>query len=79
MLNVYFTAGYPALNDTLTVLKALQDAGADMVELGMPYSDPLADGPVIQFSSAKALANGMTILKLFDQLKNFSPSHLSLI
>jgi len=71
VLNVYFTAGYPALNDTLTVLKALQDADADMVELGMPYSDPLADGPVIQFSSAKALANGMTILKLFDQLKNF--------
>ncbi len=71
VLNVYFTAGYPALNDTLPVLKALQDAGADMVELGMPYSDPLADGPVIQSSSAKALANGMTIHKLFDQLKNF--------
>lgn len=71
VLNVYFTAGYPAINDTLPVLKALQDAGADMVELGMPYSDPLADGPVIQSSSAKALANGMTILKLFDQLKNF--------
>ncbi|HXB29465.1 MAG TPA: tryptophan synthase subunit alpha [Puia sp.] len=71
VLNVYFTAGYPALNDTLPILKALQDAGADMVELGMPYSDPLADGPVIQSSSARALANGMTILKLFDQLKNF--------
>jgi tryptophan synthase alpha chain len=71
VLNVYFTAGYPALNDTLPVLKALQDAGADMIELGMPYSDPLADGPVIQSSSAKALANGMTIHKLFDQLKNF--------
>ena len=71
MLNVYFTAGYPALNDTLPVMKALQDAGADMVELGMPYSDPLADGPVIQSSSTKALANGMTIHKLFDQLKNF--------
>src|ERR1700690_813130 len=71
VLNVYFTAGFPALNDTLSVMKALQDAGADMVELGMPYSDPLADGPVIQSSSARALANGMTILKLFDQLKNF--------
>jgi tryptophan synthase alpha chain len=71
VLNVYFTAGYPALNDTLPVMKALQDAGADMVELGMPYSDPLADGPVIQSSSTKALANGMTIHKLFDQLKNF--------
>jgi tryptophan synthase alpha chain len=71
VLNVYFTAGYPALNDTLPVMKALQDAGADMVELGMPYSDPLADGPVIQSSSAKALLNGMTIHKLFEQLKNF--------
>ncbi len=71
VLNVYFTAGYPALNDTVPILKALQDAGADMVELGMPYSDPLADGPVIQSSSARALANGMTIIKLFDQLKNF--------
>ena len=71
ILNVYFTAGYPALNDTLQVMKALQDANADMIELGMPYSDPLADGPVIQSSSTKALANGMTIHKLFDQLKNF--------
>jgi len=71
VLNVYFTAGFPALNDTLPVMKALQDAGADMVELGMPYSDPLADGPVIQSSSARALANGMTIHKLFEQLKNF--------
>jgi tryptophan synthase alpha chain len=71
ILNVYFTAGYPALNDTLQVMKALQDADADMIELGMPYSDPLADGPVIQSSSTKALANGMTIHKLFYQLKNF--------
>jgi tryptophan synthase alpha chain len=71
ILNVYFTSGYPALNDTLRVMKALQDAEADMIELGMPYSDPLADGPVIQSSSTKALANGMTIYKLFDQLKNF--------
>ncbi len=71
VLNVYFTAGFPDLDITVPVLKALQEAGADMVELGMPYSDPLADGPVIQSSSARALANGMTILKLFDQLKNF--------
>jgi tryptophan synthase alpha chain len=71
ILNVYFTAGYPALNDTMQVMKALQDADADMIELGMPYSDPLADGPVIQSSSTKALASGMTIHKLFDQLKNF--------
>lgn len=71
VLNIYFTAGFPALNDTLLIAKALQDAGADMVEIGMPYSDPLADGPVIQSSSTKALANGMTIRKLFDQLKDF--------
>jgi tryptophan synthase alpha chain len=71
VLNVYCTAGFPALNDTVPVLKALQDAGADMVELGMPYSDPLADGPVIQASSSRALANGMTISRLFEQLKNF--------
>ncbi|HCL82594.1 MAG TPA: tryptophan synthase subunit alpha [Chitinophagaceae bacterium] len=71
ILNVYFTAGFPALENTLPVMKSLQDAGADMIELGMPYSDPLADGPVIQSSSAVALANGMTIRKLFEQLKNF--------
>ncbi len=71
ILNVYFTAGFPALNNTMIILKSLQDAGADVIELGMPYSDPLADGPVIQSSSAIALANGMTIRKLFEQLKNF--------
>ena len=60
VLNVYFTAGYPALNDTLTVMRSLASAGADLIEIGMPYSDPLADGPVIQDSSSKALANGMT-------------------
>ncbi|MBS1599166.1 MAG: tryptophan synthase subunit alpha [Bacteroidetes bacterium] len=71
ILNVYCTAGYPELNSTIKVMKALQDNGADMIELGMPYSDPLADGPVIQASGSKALANGMTIMKLFDQLKDF--------
>jgi tryptophan synthase alpha chain len=71
VLNVYCTAGYPELNSTLTVMKALQSNGADIVELGMPYSDPLADGPVIQASSTKALANGMTIAALFEQLKGF--------
>jgi len=70
LLNVYCTAGYPALDSTLPVLKALQANGADMIELGMPYSDPLADGPVIQTSSSQALANGMTITKLFEQLKD---------
>ena len=71
ILNVYCTAGYPQLNSTLVVLKSLQDNGADIIELGMPYSDPLADGPVIQESSSIALANGMTINKIFEQLKDF--------
>jgi tryptophan synthase alpha chain len=70
ILSVYCTAGFPKLDDTISVLKALQESGADMIELGMPYSDPLADGPVIQHSSSIALANGMTIKKLFEQLKD---------
>ncbi|MFI5133705.1 MAG: tryptophan synthase subunit alpha [Chitinophagales bacterium] len=71
ILNVYCTAGYPHLNSTIEVMKALQENGADMIELGIPYSDPLADGPVIQHSSSIALTNGMTIKKLFEQLKGF--------
>ncbi|HUS00624.1 MAG TPA: tryptophan synthase subunit alpha [Chitinophagaceae bacterium] len=70
ILNVYCTAGFPGLEDTLPVLHSLQKHGADMVEIGMPYSDPLADGPVIQQSSMIALQNGMTIQKLFEQLKD---------
>lgn len=70
VLNVYCTAGYPQLDSTLQVVKALQDNGADLVELGMPYSDPLADGPIIQASSTVALANGMTMAILFEQLKD---------
>lgn len=69
VLNVYCTAGYPQLDSTLEVIAALQQNGADLVELGMPYSDPLADGPVIQSSGAQALTNGMTIAVLFEQLK----------
>ncbi|MGE5520078.1 MAG: tryptophan synthase subunit alpha [Candidatus Dadabacteria bacterium] len=71
ILNVYCTAGYPEFDSTITVMNALQDNGADIIELGMPYSDPLADGPVIQASSTVALSNGMTISRLFEQLKNF--------
>ena len=74
ILNIYFTAGYPNLMDTVPLMKALQDAGADIIELGMPYSDPLADGPVIQQSSMVALANGMTIRELMAQLKDFRSS-----
>lgn len=70
VLNVYFTAGFPALNDTLPIMHSLAVAGADLIEIGMPYSDPLADGEVIQQSSSKALENGMTISLLFDQLKS---------
>lgn len=69
VLNVYCTAGFPQLHSTIEVMKALQDNGADIIELGMPYSDPLADGPVIQHSSSVALANGMTIRILFEQLQ----------
>ena len=80
VLNVYCTAGYPQLNCTVEVIKALQDNGADMVEIGMPYSDPLADGPVIQNSSTIALENGMTIATLFSQLKNVRETiHVPLI
>ena len=71
ILNVYCTAGFPHADSTLVVMKALQNAGADIIELGMPYSDPLADGPVIQHSSGVALQNGMTIAKLFTDLKEF--------
>lgn len=79
-MNVYCTAGYPALSDTLPVMKALQAAGADLIELGMPYSDPLADGPVIQASGAKALHNGMTIATLFEQLEGFREAiHLPVV
>src|SRR5215470_19562178 len=74
ILNVYFTAGFPHLQDTMEILRSLQENGADIIELGMPYSDPLADGPVIQHSSTVALQNGMTIKKLFEQLKNFRSS-----
>src|SRR5512138_1013597 len=70
ILNVYCTAGYPNLDSTIDVMKALQENGADIIELGMPYSDPLADGPVIQHSNSIALANGISIKKMFEQLKD---------
>lgn len=70
ILSVYFTAGYPQRDDTVSILKSLEDHGADMAEIGMPFSDPLADGPVIQESSQQALKNGMSLQVLFDQLKD---------
>lgn len=69
VLNVYCTAGYPYLNSMPEVLASLQNNGADLIEIGMPYSDPLADGPVIQQSNMTALDNGMSIPVLFEQLK----------
>ncbi len=68
ILSVYLTAGFPGLNDTPALLRALQDNGCDMVEIGIPFSDPLADGPVIQQSSHQALENGMNLKLLFSQL-----------
>ena len=70
ILSIYFTAGHPTLLSTVDILTELEGSGTDMIEIGMPFSDPLADGPVIQDSSAKALKNGMTIKGLFDQLTN---------
>ncbi len=69
ILSVYLTAGYPSLNDTVPLCEMLQTAGADMIEIGFPFSDPLADGPVIQASSEAALKNGMTLSTLFKQIR----------
>jgi len=74
ILSVYFTAGYPALNDTVTVIQALEKEGVDLIEIGVPFSDPMADGPVIQASGAKALQNGMSVKTLFTQLSGIRPS-----
>jgi tryptophan synthase alpha chain len=71
VLNVYCTAGFPEFESTISIMRTLEQNGVDIIELGMPYSDPLADGPVIQASGNKALQNGMTIGKLFEQLQDF--------
>lgn len=78
ILSVYFTAGYPGLNDTTRVLKAMQEKGIDMVEVGIPFSDPMADGPVIQEASTVALRNGMSLRLLFEQLKNIRPDGITI-
>lgn len=69
LLSIYFTAGYPSLDSTIEIAEALEKSGADFLEIGFPYSDPVADGPVIQHSSEEALKNGMTLHKLFEQLR----------
>ena len=74
VLSVYSTAGFPRLDSTLAVMRALQANGADLIELGMPYSDPLADGPVIQASGTRALENGMSLAVLLEQLKDMRAS-----
>lgn len=68
LLNIYFTAGYPELQHTAEIIKALAEAGVDLIEIGMPYSDPMADGPTIQESGMQALKNGMTLEVLFEQV-----------
>lgn len=70
LLSIYFTAGFPDLEDTLSIIKHLAEAGVDMIEIGFPFSDPLADGPVIQQSSAQAIKNGMSLNNLFKQLRD---------
>lgn len=74
ILSVYFTAGYPDLDDTVPVIQELVKNGVDLIEIGMPFSDPVADGPVIQHSSLVSLQNGMSIRKLFEQLKDIRQS-----
>ena len=70
ILSIYFTAGYPNLNCTMQIAEALEKSGADFIEIGFPYSDPVADGPVIQASSKQSLDDGMTLELLFEQLKD---------
>ncbi len=74
ILSIYFTAGYPKLEDTVSIIKNLERSGVDMIEIGLPFSDPLADGPTIQQSSTQALKNGMTTEFLFSQLKDIRKS-----
>ena len=80
LLSIYFTAGYPQLNDTVKIITSLQENGADMIEIGLPFSDPLADGPKIQSSNNQAIDNGLTTAVLFNQLQNIRDSiHIPLI
>jgi tryptophan synthase alpha chain len=74
LLSIYFTAGYPELNTTLAIAEALEKAGVDFLEIGFPYSDPVADGPTIQHSSQKSLENGMNLNLLFEELKDLRKS-----
>ncbi|QMU65509.1 MAG: tryptophan synthase subunit alpha [Flavobacteriaceae bacterium] len=75
ILSVYFTSGFPKLNDTAKTIRELSDAGVDFIEVGLPYSDPLADGSTIQNSSQKALKNGMNLDIVFDQLSKIKQTN----
>lgn len=70
LLSIYFTAGYPQIDSTIQIAKTLEQAGVDFLEIGFPYSDPVADGPTIQHASTKALKNGMSLAVLFEQLQD---------
>jgi tryptophan synthase alpha chain len=70
LLSIYFTAGYPEINSTIAIIEVLEKSGVDFIELGFPYSDPVADGPIIQHSSQQSLDSGMTLNLLFEQLKD---------
>lgn len=74
LLSIYFTAGYPTIDDTAIIIQNLENNGVDLIEIGLPFSDPLADGPTIQASSTQALKNGMTTEVLFEQLKDIRQS-----
>ena len=74
ILSIYFTAGYPELNDTVQIIQDLEKNGVDLIEIGLPFSDPLADGPTIQESSTAALKNGMHTELLFEQLRDIRES-----
>ena len=74
LLSVYFTAGFPNLDDTIPILRSVEKAGADLVEIGIPFSDPIADGPTIQESNKRAIENGITLKYLFEQLESLRPA-----
>ena len=80
ILSIYFCAGYPILDNTINVIRTLEQQGIDMIEIGIPFSDPMADGEVIQEAASQALRNGMTLRYLFNQLKNIRKDvHIPLI
>lgn len=80
ILSIYFTAGFPNLEDTCDIIRKLEASGINLIEIGIPFSDPMADGPTIQASGNKALKNGMTLNKLFEQLSDIRKDvHIPLI